>query len=213
MEFIKLLEILGDEPVFESSLLLSGDVDPANIRLQLTRWVNSGRLYRLRRGLYALAPPYQKVKPHPFLIANALQPASYVSLESALAYYGMIPDTIQRTLSVTTDRPRQWQTPLGTYTFRHIQPDLLAGYHMTGLGNYQQAFVATPEKALLDLLYFQPRSSYPRYLDGLRLQNLEQVNLDELTRLAATFNTPRLYQAVDRIGYLIETTTSGYETL
>lgn len=213
MEFNHLLEIVGDEPVFESALLLAGEVDPANIRLQLTRWVNGGRLYQLRRGLYALAPPYQKAKPHPFLVANALQPASYVSLASALAYYEMIPDTAQSTFSVTGGRPRRWNTPLGLYTFRHIQTDLLTGYHMTGLGNNQQALVATPEKALLDLLYFQPGSSDPGYLQELRLQNLEQVDPAELTRLAAAFNTPRLYRSLDRIHSLLETTTSGYEAL
>ena len=50
--------------------MLAGDVDPTDVRRQLSRWVTAGRLYRLRRGLYALAPPFQKVLPHPFLVAN-----------------------------------------------------------------------------------------------------------------------------------------------
>jgi hypothetical protein len=71
MEFEQLLEIVGNEPVFETSLLLAGDVDPADVRRQLSRWTKAGRLYQLRRGLYALAPPFQKVKPHPFLEPSA----------------------------------------------------------------------------------------------------------------------------------------------
>ena len=71
MEFGRLLEIVGDEPIFETSLLLAGDVDSANTRRQLSRWTKAGRLHQLRRGLYALAPPFQKVKPHPFLTAMA----------------------------------------------------------------------------------------------------------------------------------------------
>lgn len=63
MEFERLLELVGDEPVFETALLLAGKVNPDIIRLQLTRWTKSGRLLQLRRGLYAIAPPYQKVKP------------------------------------------------------------------------------------------------------------------------------------------------------
>jgi len=70
MNFERLLRIVGDEPVFETGLLLAGEVDPRHVRRQLSRWVRAGRLYQLRRGLYALAPPYRKVKPHPFLIAN-----------------------------------------------------------------------------------------------------------------------------------------------
>lgn len=86
MEFERLMEIVGDQPVFESSLLLPGDVDRANVQRGLSRWTKEGRLYQLRRGLYALAPPYQKVKAHPFLVANRMVQPSYVSLQSALAY-------------------------------------------------------------------------------------------------------------------------------
>jgi len=86
MEFSQLLEIVGDEPVFESGLLLAGEVDPSDVRRQLSRWMQTGRITQLRRELYALAPPYQKVKPHPFLVANRLVRGSYVSLQSALAH-------------------------------------------------------------------------------------------------------------------------------
>ncbi len=125
MKFERLLETVGDEPVFEPGLLLAGDVDPADVRRQLSRWVEAGRLYQLRRGLYALAPPYQKVKPHPFLVANRLVRGSYVSLQSALAHCGLIPEYVPVTTSVTTSRPARWDTPLGIYDFRHIQSEHL----------------------------------------------------------------------------------------
>jgi len=50
MEFANLLKIVGEEPVFETSLLLAGEVDPADVRRQLSRWTTSGRLHQLRRG-------------------------------------------------------------------------------------------------------------------------------------------------------------------
>src|SRR5450759_5016929 len=100
MEFERLLELVGQEPVFETALLLAGEVNPANVHLQLSRWTKSGRITKLRRGLYALAPPYQKIKPQPYLIANLLQRASYVSGQTALAFYGLIPETVYGTLSV-----------------------------------------------------------------------------------------------------------------
>jgi len=115
MEFERLLEIVGDEPVFETGLLLAGDVNPANVRRQLSRWVKAGRLSQLRRGLYVLAPPFQKVKPHPFLLANRLKPSSDVSLQSALAFYGLIPEAVLEVTSVTTTRPAHWETALGSY--------------------------------------------------------------------------------------------------
>jgi len=55
MEFARLLEIVADEPVFESGLLLAGGVNPGDVRKQLSRWTKAGQLYQLRRGLYALA--------------------------------------------------------------------------------------------------------------------------------------------------------------
>ena len=53
-----MLRIVGEEPVFRTGLLLAGDVDSVHVRRQLGRWVKAGKVYQLRRGLYALAPPY-----------------------------------------------------------------------------------------------------------------------------------------------------------
>ena len=92
MDFAQLLQIVGNEPAFETGLLLAGNVDPADVQRQLSRWTAAGRLWQLRRGLYSLAAPYQKVKAHPFAIANALVRGSYVSLQTALAHYSLIPE-------------------------------------------------------------------------------------------------------------------------
>jgi predicted transcriptional regulator of viral defense system len=217
MEFERLLELVDEEPVFETALLLAGKVNPDIVRLQLTRWTKSGRVYQLRRGVYAIAPPYQKVKPHPFLIANHMQRASYVSGQSALAFYGLIPDTAQATLSVTAGRPERLETPLGVFEFRHVKPGLLRGYRMTALHGLkipeQQALVATPEKALLDLVYLQPGGDHFDYLRELRLQNLERLDLDELRRQAEIFDTPKLRRAVNAILRLAQSETQEYETL
>lgn len=213
MEFKRLLELVGDEPVFEAVLLLAGKVDPNSVRLQLSRWTKSGRIYQLRRGLYALAPPYQKVKPHPFLVANLMQRASYVSCQSALAFYGLIPEVLYATLSVTADRPGRWETPLGVFEFRHVKPGLLRGYRMIDLGNRQQALVATPEKALLDLVYLQPGGDTPAYLQELRLQNLERLDLEVLRRQSEGFDTPKLRRAVEVITQLAQNESQEYEAL
>ena len=196
MEFTNLLAIVGNEPVFETELLLAGAVDPTNVRRQLSRWTKAGRLYQLRRGLYALAPPFQKVKPHPFVVANCMMRSSYVSLQSALRHYGLIPDIVPVTTSVTTGRPNQWETPLGIYVFRHIKTELFSGYRLIDLGGNQQAFVATPEKALLDLVHLQPGGDAPEYLQELRLQNLEALDLEKLQHQAELASSPKLRRAV-----------------
>lgn len=213
MEFSELLQIVGSEPVFETGLLLVGDVDSAHVRRQLSRWTKAGRVYQLRRGLYALAPPFQKVRPHPFVVANRLVPGSYISLQSALAYYGLIPEAVPITTSVTARRPGRWSTPLGVYEYRHVKTELLFGYQRIDLGSDQQAFVATAEKALLDLVHLQPLGDTPACLSELRLQNLERLSLDQLHNQAARARSPKLCRAVDRITELAEAEAKEYEIL
>ncbi len=216
MEFEHVLKLVGDEPVFETAFLLAGKVNPNLVRQQISRWVKSGKVYQLRRGLYTIAPPYQKVRPHPFLVANRIQRASYVSGQATLAFYGLIPDTVQATLSVTSGRPERLETQLGIFEFRHVKPELLAGYRMTDLGQSQpkqQALVATPEKALLDLIYLQPKGDSAEYLSELRLQNLERLDANRLRRQAEIFNTPKLWRAVEAILRLARSESEEYETL
>ncbi len=109
MEFAALLRLVGDEPLFETSLLLAGEVPPADLHLQLSRKTRSGRILQRRRGLYTLAPPFQKIKPLPFLIANCMMRGSYVSCQSALAFCGLIPGPTPLVVSVTTSRPARWE--------------------------------------------------------------------------------------------------------
>ena len=139
MRFREMLAVVGDEPLFETGLLLAGDVDPNNVRRQISRWTAAGKLHQLRRGLYALAPPYQKTRPHPFLIANRLVRASYVSLQAALAHYGLIPEHVPVVTNVTTARPVEYETPLGHYAFRHVKQSLFYGYRWAEVGNGQSA--------------------------------------------------------------------------
>jgi predicted transcriptional regulator of viral defense system len=212
MEFNSLLKLIGDEPIFESSILLAGNVDPKLIRIQLSRWKKAGKIYQLRRGLYSIAPPYQRQQPHPFLVANHLQKASYVSLQSALSFYGLIPEVVNITTSVSTGRPERLDTPLGTFEFRHIKTELLFGYRMTELGE-QSALIATPEKALLDLIYLQPGGDSPAYLKELRLQNTEKLDKDLLRRQSEKFNTPKLQNAVKGILQLMSGESEEFEDL
>lgn len=213
MEFEELLKIVGDEPVFETGLLLAGEVDPNHIRRQLSRWTRSGRLYQLRRGLYALAPPYQNRTPHPFLIANHLLPGSYVSLQSALANHGLIPEYVPVVVSVTTARPNHWETPLGHFAYRHIKVDYFHGYRTLELGGGQSAFVAGPEKAILDLVYLTAGGDEESYLRGLRLQDLEQIDIAELHRMAEVFDRPKIFRAVGAIERLRAEESAASERL
>jgi len=195
MNFHELLAAVIDEPVFETGFLLAGDVDPADVRRQLSRWVKAKRIVQLRRGLYVLAPPYRRVQPHPFLIANRLVPGSYVSQQSALAYYGLIPEHVPLTTSVTTGRPGRWDTALGSFDFRHLCARLYSNYQLIDLGMKQTGFVATPEKALADLIHLTPAVDQIEYLKTLRLQNLDILDIEAMLDSDLVEGQPKLKRA------------------
>jgi predicted transcriptional regulator of viral defense system len=210
MKFKDLLSIVGDQPLFETGLLLAGNVDPNDVRRSLSRWVRAGKIKQLRRGLYMLLPPYQSVVPHPFLIANALVPGSYVSGQSALAHYGLIPEYAPRTSSVTTLRPSKWE---GGYYFQHIAPHLFFGYEYIILASLQRAFVATPEKALLDHAHLMPNSDSFEYLSQLRLQNLEKLDLGRLYEFVERAGKPKWERVARLVEELILQEMGEYELL
>ena len=191
MKFQDAVRIVSDEPLFETGLLLAGDVDPADLHRQLSRWTRNGRMHQLRRGLYVLAPPWRKRHPHPFLVANRLAPGSYVSGLSALAFAGVIPEYVAEVTSVTPGRPGIRTTPLGRFSFRHLKGELMFGYRQVALGNGQAAFVAEPEKALLDIVHLHPGGDDRSYLEELRL-DFDALRPDRLEALAAMAGTPKL---------------------
>ena len=211
MKFQDLVAIVADEPLFNTGLLLAGAQDPAAVRQQLSRWVRSGKVQQLKRGLYALAPPWQRCRPHPFLLANRLVPGSYVSGLSALAFSHAIPEYVAEVTGMTGGRPHCRDFSSRRFSFRHLKASLMFGYRLVDLGDGQQAFVARPEKALLDAVYLVPGGDELPYLQELRL-NFEALDLDTLGQLAARSATPKLVRAAGRVHSLADA-AGGYRAL
>ena len=193
------MTIARDNPVFSSSFLLAGRGSATAVRRQLDRWVKSGRLLRLRRGVYAVALPYRAEVPHPFLVANHLRRPSYVSLQSALSHYGMIPEFVPVTTGVTTGRPEELDTPLGRFLFRHVKKSAFFGYTQTEISRGQPVFLASPEKALLDLLYLTPGSDSPAYLEELRFEPTDRFDWHTLRMHAERIRSRKLKRALELI--------------
>lgn len=209
MKWETLLELVGGEPVFSSALLLAGRVSARQVRLQLSRWVKAGRLLQLRRGLYALGPTWRRVEPHPFLVANRLQRGSYVSTQAALAFHGLIPEQVPVVTSVGPGRPEMLRNPLGSFQFSRLTTALRFGYGQVEVAPGQLAFVASPEKALLDLVHLTPGADAPEYLRELRLQDPEAISLETLGELARRSGKPKLVRAARRVGPLLDEEKGG----
>ncbi|MCL5408803.1 MAG: hypothetical protein M1135_02100 [Candidatus Omnitrophica bacterium] len=192
MKFEQLLKLLNGESIFSSSILLAGNVTPDNIHKQLTRWTATGKLVQLRKGLYVIAQPYREIQPHPFLIANKIKNVSYVSLQSALAHYELIPEYVPVITSVTTGRGEKIHTHFGEFQFKHIKKDFFWGYQEIVISNNVKVFIASPEKALLDLIYLTPYSDKEGFLEELRLQNLDSIDIKILMSFAQKSKIPKL---------------------
>ncbi len=85
-------------------------------------------------------------------------------------------------------RPSNWN---GRFEFQHLASHLFWGYQLVDLSEGQQAFVAMPEKALLDLAHLTPHSDSPDYLAELRLQNLDRLDLTRLREFAERPGKPK----------------------
>ncbi|MBU2457510.1 MAG: type IV toxin-antitoxin system AbiEi family antitoxin domain-containing protein [Planctomycetes bacterium] len=203
MEFEELLKRTANLSCFTTRFMVAGQ-NLAQVRLQLNRWVKDGRLIRLHKGLYILAEPYRKVKPEAFTIANRLKLPSYVSLQSALAWYGMIPEFVPVVTSVTVGRPERLETPLGRFEYRHISQKFFWGYYKAELSAKQQAFVARPEKALLDWIYLTAGGDRREFIDEIRLQNFSRLNKDVLDEYAKKSKSHKLERAVSNIKRIID---------
>ncbi|MDP2866825.1 MAG: hypothetical protein Q8O90_11335 [Elusimicrobiota bacterium] len=144
-------------------------------------------------------PPYVKLLPGYDLYAAALLHApSYLSLEKALEYHGLIPEGVAAYTSVTTRRPVELKTPLGRYSYRHLALNLFWGYERLEAGG-GEAFMALPEKAVLDLFYLNGVNISAAYLEELRLQNLENLDLSRLAAFADRFARPGVKRAARKL--------------
>ncbi len=204
MKYAELLDIVGPARFFESSMLLAGDVDPGDVASQLSRWVRAGRLIQLRRGVYALPDTVRPMPFDPAYVANMLVRPSYVSLQEALSRYGMIPEAVFWTTSITTARSARFQTPMGRYLYRHVSPKWFHGFTEWTSALGPDFYFATPEKALLDLAYVTKDSDNPLYVRSLRLANLERLDFGTMFRIAEDAGKPRLVRFSEQVRLLAE---------
>ena len=198
MKFEELVQKTGHLSCFTAGFLAAGQ-NLHQINLQLARWIKSGRIIRIHKGLYTLAELYRKNRIDLYYISNKLKPPSYTSMQSALAWCGLIPEYVPAVVSVTTARPQTIYTPVGRFEYRHIKKTFFWGYQKIETSPGTFGLMAFPEKALLDLLYLTAGSDSEKYLKELRLQNTDRLNEKVLEEFAAKTKSPKLMRAVKLI--------------
>lgn len=145
---------------------------------QKVRWLErNGEIIRLKRGLYVVSPGITGKTLSTELIANHLYAPSYVSMSSALRYYGLIPEAVYTMQSMTMKHSRDFDTPMGRFEYICISREAFP-VGLTGIKENGYAFVmATREKALCDLIAYSPKVNL-RYLTDAESYLEEDIRLD-----------------------------------
>jgi hypothetical protein len=129
-----------------------------------------------------------------------LNRASYVSLQSALSHYGMIPEYVPTTTGVTTGRPGGFETPLGRFQYRHVAKPLFHGFREVEIAGGQPVLIASPAKALVDLLYLTAGSDDAALLRELRVSPHPTFSDPAVLQLAAEASgSKKVLHAVRRL--------------
>jgi len=160
---------------------------------QLTRWVKKGYLLKLKNGIYAFKKDYEKIKGEE--VASALYQPSYLSLESALSYYGFIPEMVYAYISVTAKINRTFDNKFGHFVYRHVKSELFWGYREIK-SDASRYLVAEPEKAVLDYLYLNlSKINTESDFENLRFNEdrlNETLNKEKFVRYLQVFKTKKL---------------------
>ncbi len=163
----------------------------------LSRWNRSGKIILVAPGYYVL-PDETTDETDIFAIAGRMYTPSFVSLESALSFYGLIPETALSVTSICTRKTRRINSPLCTFTYRSIQPKYFFGYEAK-MGRNHRYLMASPERAVVDLLYQRRDVSSAEDImefrfDAETFNGLDQI---EVLEMAELFNKPWLKRKVE----------------
>lgn len=196
-------ELVGSE--LDYPFLIHHLQDYAKPRDKITRLLKNGDLIRVKKGLYVLGESYRRQLVSLEVLANLIYGPSYLSLEYALSFYGLIPERVECLTSMTTQKNKLFKTPLGNFSYQHIAS---YKYH-EGLVQLSQDskryfIIASQEKAIADVLD-QQKSLLSRenvlefLLENLRIEEfrLKELNLKKLTKLAKIYNRPSLWLLVE----------------
>lgn len=194
MNFLKFKEQMFELACFNLNQIYAWD--PNFNRNNLGRWIKKKYLIRLRQGFFSF--PEYKNKPDYFLyFANRIYKPSYISLHTALAFYGMIPESVVQITSVTSLKTIDFKNDFGEYSYHHIKENLIFGYQLKSISQKCAMMLASPEKALLDLLYLYPFYNSEQELEELRLDEdfmQNSIQKEKLLEISEKFQNKALNQ-------------------
>lgn len=201
-----------ETPYIDAQTLLILFADYRKPREHILRLIKKKELIRLKNGFYLIASKVSSLADVPYeQIANVLYGPSYVSFEWALSFYGMIPERAYTITSATIGKSKEFKTPCGDFSYSTI-PDSsysIGVTQMQAAGFVGGFLIATPEKALADLVYktckgLNKEELKNELLESKRIEkeNLQQLNKQLLIEICEQYQKPSLRLLIDLVGVL-----------
>jgi len=165
----------------------------------LSRWTKQNLLVKLRNSWYSF-PEYAKISNFQLFVSNKIYAPSYISLHSALAFYGIIPEAVVHTTAVSSLKKASYENFFGSFSYQRILPDLMFGYEQKTFLNNRSLLFATPEKAILDLFYLYPMYNNEHEIRELRFDEdflQESLNTSQLNEFTERFQSKSLRKRVN----------------
>ncbi len=172
---------------------------------QVKRLLDQGKLIHIRRGLYCLGEKMGHViKPHPFELAQYIYGPSYISLESALSFHGLIPEAVYEITSTCIKRAKTFQTPLGVFSYTHLPSENFYLDVEIVTESNAQFFIAKPWKAICDYVFCYKKNwkGLAPLFESLRIDQDELPILSDIDmeRLDAYYQNLRIRHFLKWVG-------------
>jgi predicted transcriptional regulator of viral defense system len=169
---------------------------------RLFEWKKKGYIIKIRNEWYCL-PEFLEEPYSSWIIANLVHSPSYISLESALNYYGLIPEGVYTTTSVTTKRPLRIEMARHNYSYSFFRTGLFGGYNLIEAARYKRKIrIADFEKAIVDFFYFRSGYNTVRTISELRFSEpvlRKNLNSDRLFKYLDDFKNNELKSRVEKM--------------
>lgn len=200
MNFLKLRDSLKDFTVFSLQDILQ--VDQSFYRMRLNEWQDKGYIRKVIKGFYIFSDLVLNENVL-FEVSNRIYRPSYVSLESALSYYHLIPETVYGVTSVSTRRTYKFMTSTTEFSYRTVRPDFYFGYIVQAYN--QKVFkIAQPEKAVLDYFYLNPHLKNENDFESLRVSSEQFFEIVDEEILFDYFTKSLQKSLKERISHFID---------
>jgi len=197
MKFLELKSELKDFTIF--SLNEIKNIEPGFHRRRLNEWQDKSYIKKVVRGYYIFTD-LKLSEEILFKIANRIYLPSYISLESALSYYHLIPESIYGITSISTRKTYHFATSIGEFIYRTLKPPLFFGYDLIKF-HEKYLKMASIEKALLDYFYLHSDIETEQDFNSLRINKemfFEQMDEKRLMSFLEKFNQKKLTGRMNR---------------